>query len=162
MAFEKVVPDGLNTAVNLCKNSINYSESFKSLNATTSGNVWQANAKDKLNKSLDRLINTEYQKILKHLDTISSVSNLIANYKELQKENTEYNERIARLEPNLYYWEEETTSYIDLNGEEVQTTEWHQYKDYHIEAEIENLEKEIAKNKEQMKSIENKVSNLID
>lgn len=162
MAFENVSPDGLNTAVNICKNSINYSESLKSLNAIASSTVWQANAKSKLNNSLEKLINDKYQKIIDYLNDISTASSLISQYKSLVSENDNYNHQIYNLQSELYYDEEYTVPFVDEEGNETFITQTRTVKDTYVERRIEELITKINNNNEQMRNIERNVSNLVE
>jgi len=162
MAFENVNPQALDAAVNICKNSINYSESQKCIGAISSSTVWQANAKNKLNNALNKLINEKYQKILTYLGTISSASGLISKYKELEEENKEYQKQIYKLEDDLYYEEQERITNIDENGKEIENIRTYTVKNEYVEREIEKLKVKIKENKEEMITLENKVAALID
>ena len=162
MAFEKVNPQTLEASVNICRNAIKYNESQKSINAISSSRIWQADAKDNLQKALDKLINTKYKKILNYLETLSTSADLISDYKELVEDNDECSREINNLEPKLYYKKKKTVISYNSDGEEIMTVKTYTVKDKTVESRINSLKEKIKQNKENMKSIESKVSALID
>ena len=103
MAFENVSVVSLKSAINSCKQSINYSVTSELISNISSGNVWNFSAKDNLKGALNTLCNTRYKDLIACLDKCSNVASYIEQYKEKELEITGYQAQISNLTAKMSY-----------------------------------------------------------
>lgn len=117
MAFENVSVVSLKSAINSCKQSINYSVTNELISNISSGNVWNFSAKDNLKRALNTLCNTRYKDLIACLDKCSNVVSYIEQYKEKELEIRGYQSQISNLTAKMSYDSNGTTNYIICSGD---------------------------------------------
>lgn len=101
MAFENVNVSSLRSALNSCKNSINYSGTDSTINTISNNNNWNSISRNKFKDGLTHLVNVDYKRLKDTLDRYYQIVNYIEDYKELQSENSSYNNQISKLNSEI-------------------------------------------------------------
>lgn len=161
MAFENVDVRSLKSAINSCKNSLNYNNSLDNINSISSNSVWQTDSRDTLRKALVKLTNERYEDLEDKLNDYLSIAGIIERYKDLEDDNERMRNKITSLKPKLYYTKRYTVTYTDANGDKQTKVRTKRVKDYAVEKQINSLEQQIKENEKEMKVLENRVSSLI-
>ena len=161
MAFESVNVSSLRSALMQCKNSINHSTTNNLISNISNPNVWQASSQTTLKNALTKLENERYKDLENKIDSYLVVVSYIERYKNLQSENNSLENQYNSLSHRLYYTETYTTTYTDSDG--IEHTDYHQrtVKDYYVESQMHNVRNRINQNKNEMASLESRVSNSI-
>ena len=160
MAFEGINTAGLRSALNNCKNQLNYNYSNQ-LIGTLSGNDWISDSKNNLKGAVERLINVKYNNLISQIDRYLNVTSMIEKYKSLQADNSSMEYRITQLEPNLYDWVPYDYYYTDENGEEQVTTRYYQEINWSVKNEINILRNNINSNNNEMELLKANINSSI-
>ena len=145
MAFEYVDTSSLRNALTACKESIDYKSTNKLISDISKNNVWQTESKDVLSKAL--------QKLKDKINNYLSLVTYIEKYQSLASENKSLENEYSSLSSKLYY----TETYTDSNGSTITETK----KDLSVQSQMNSIRSQINKNKDEMKTLENKVSSSI-
>ena len=117
MAFENVSVVSLKSAINSCKQSINYSVTNELISNISSGNVWNFSAKNNLKNALNILCNTRYKDLIACLDKCSTVATYIEQYKEKELEIKGYQSQISNLTSKISCDASGTINYVICSGD---------------------------------------------
>lgn len=161
MAFENVNVDNLKSALNSCKNSINYSISKSLISSISNRNVWQSDSKMVLKNALDTLVNTRYRDLKNKISDYQTAVKYIEEYQELKKKNQSLTAENSRLSSKLYYEETYYTYTYDSEGNKESHKNTRTVKNYTVEKQINNNKSQINSNETRLDSLVNKVSALI-
>lgn len=153
MAFEYVDTSSLRNALTECKNKINYNKTKELISDISKNNVWQARSKDVLSKALQKLKDKRYKELEDKINNYLSLVTDIEKYQSLASENKSLKNEYSSLSSKLYY----TETYTDSNGAIITETK----KDLSVQSQMNSILSQINKNKDKMKTLENKVSSSI-
>ena len=153
MAFEYVDTSSLRNALTACKESIDYKSTNKLISDISKNNVWQTESKDVLSKALQKLKDKRYKELEDKINNYLSLVTYIEKYQSLASENKSLENEYSSLSSKLYY----TETYTDSNGSTITETK----KDLSVQSQMNSIRSQINKNKDEMKTLENKVSSSI-
>ncbi len=157
MAYNNINGVSLLNSLNACKNTLNYSNSQQIKNSLQNNNVWLGNVRDNVIRSLNNLIDNDYDELERLLDQYINIANKIIEYQGLESQVNSLKQECQNLENKLYY--EEDFWYENEEGKWLQDKRT--VMDTKVKQQIDSKNTQIKNNKERMEALEQSINRAL-
>ena len=153
MSFKNIDVNKLKTSTESSENNINSTGITNCLDKVSNYSNWEANAKNVLETGLSNL-ESLYNELNSLYAKLFIVIKMLEQYKKLELEIKENQERIEILNDSLYYEEEYTVITTNESGEEIEETKTRTVKNEIIEKRINELKRKINEDMIKLEKLE--------